>query len=147
MEQTFNDLLRERAEEERGLFGFILWVFVETTAEIIKENITFIIMQNNTMQNKNIIRNIIRVALATAFILLIPLLAMQFTDEVVWTLSDFAIMGTLLFDTGLAYELATWKVSNIKHRVAIGVAFLAALLLVWADLAVGIFNIPGISGS
>ncbi len=74
MEQTFNDLLRERAEEEKGLFGFALWMFVETFAGLIRENITVMIMQN---------KSIIRIALATAFILLLPLLAMQFTDEVV----------------------------------------------------------------
>ena len=94
-------------------------------------------------QNKNIIRTV----LGTAFILLIPFLAMQFTDEVAWDLADFVIIGTLLFSTGLAYELITRKVRDIKHRVAIGVALVVALLLVWADLAVGIFNIPGISGS
>jgi hypothetical protein len=51
------------------------------------------------MQNKNIIR----IVLATAFILLIPLLAMQFTDEVAWDLADFVIIGTLLLGTGLTY--------------------------------------------
>lgn len=31
MEQTFNDLLRERAEEERGVLGCALWMFAETS--------------------------------------------------------------------------------------------------------------------
>ena len=58
MEQTFNDLLRERAEEKRrGLFGFALWMFVETFAGIVRENIIVIIMEN---------KSIIRIALATA---------------------------------------------------------------------------------
>jgi hypothetical protein len=38
MEQTFNDLCRERVKEEKGLFSFALWMFVETSAAIIKEN-------------------------------------------------------------------------------------------------------------
>jgi len=46
MEQTFNDLLRERAEQEEKLFGFALWIFVETFAGIIRENLRLIIMQN-----------------------------------------------------------------------------------------------------
>ena len=40
MEQTFNDLCRERRKAGDGLFGFVLWVFAETSAGIIRENIT-----------------------------------------------------------------------------------------------------------
>lgn len=39
MEQTFNDLCRERHEAGGGLFGFVLWTFVDTVAGIIKENL------------------------------------------------------------------------------------------------------------
>ena len=39
MEQTFNDLCRERRDAKGGLFGFVLWMFVETSAGIIKENL------------------------------------------------------------------------------------------------------------
>lgn len=92
---------------------------------------TFIIMQN---------KNIIRIALVTAFILLLPLLAMQFTDEVDWSLADFAVAGTLLFGAGLTYELIARKAGNIAYRVAVGVAVAAALLLVWMNLAVGIIG-------
>ena len=46
MEQTFNDILRGRAEKERGLFGCALWMFVETSAGVIRENMTYIIEQN-----------------------------------------------------------------------------------------------------
>lgn len=93
-------------------------------------------MQPYLMQNKNIIR----IALMTAFILLLPLLAMQFTDEVAWDLADFAVAGTLLFGTGLTYELIARKAGNIAYRAAIGVAVTAALLLVWMNLAVGIIG-------
>jgi hypothetical protein len=88
------------------------------------------------MQNKNLIR----IALATAFILLLPLVAMQFTDEVAWGLTDFVVAGVLLFGTGLTYELVARKGSNIAYRVAVGVALAAALLLVWISLAVGIIG-------
>ena len=133
MEQTFNDLLRERAEEERGLFGCALWMFIETSAGIIRENITFIIMQN---------KNIIRITFAIAFILLLPLLAMQFTDEVVWDLTDFAVAGALLFGAGLAYELIAKKMSTTAYRVAVAIAIGIVFLLIWAELAVGIFGSP-----
>jgi hypothetical protein len=131
MEQTFNDLLRERAQEEKGLFGFALWMFVETFAGTIRENVTIMILQKKAL---------IRITVATAFILLLPLLAMQFTNEVAWDLADFAVAGVLLFGAGLTYELIARKAGNITYRAAVGVAVAAALLLVWMNLAVGIIG-------
>lgn len=84
--------------------------------------------------------HIVRIALATAFILLLPLVAMQFTDEVVWSITDFIVAGTLLFGTGLTYELLARRTRNIKYRAAIGAALAVALLLIWVELAVGIFD-------
>ena len=133
MEQTFSDLLRERAEEERGLFGCALWMFVETSAGIIRENITFIIMQ----------KSIIHLALATVSILMVPLVAMQFTSEVNWDLFDFAFMGTLIFGTGLVYQLIARKAGTVAYRAAVGVALTAAFLLVWINGAVGIIGNEG----
>lgn len=89
---------------------------------------------------KNSTRNISRFALATVFILLIPLVAMQFTDEVNWELADFVIIGTLLMGTGLTYELMASKMKNAKHRIVLAIVLLAALLYIWAELAVGIFT-------
>jgi len=83
-----------------------------------------------------------RLVLATAFILMLPLLAMQVTDQVVWDLADFAVAGALLVGTGLMYELAARKAGNIAYRAAVGVALAAALLLVWINLAVGIIGEP-----
>ena len=80
------------------------------------------------------------VALAAAFILLLPLLAMQITDEVVWDLADFAVAGALLVGTGLMYGLAARKAGNIAYRAAVGVALAAAFILVWMNLAVGIIG-------
>lgn len=88
------------------------------------------------MKNKNIIR----IALVTAFILLVPLVAMQFTDEVVWTLIDFVTAGVLLFGSGLAYELIGSKGGNTAYRVAAGVAIGTTLLLIWVNLAVGLIG-------
>ena len=130
MEQTFNDLCRERAEAGEGLFGFVLWVFVDTLAAIIREKVRSI-----TMQDK-----IIRIAIATASVLSLPLLAMQFTDEVAWDLADFAVAGVLLFGAGLTYELTTRKGGTIAYRAAVGVAVAAALFLVWMNLAVGLIG-------
>jgi hypothetical protein len=80
--------------------------------------------------------------LAAACILMLPLLAMQVTDQVSWDLADFAVAGALLVGTGLMYELAARKAGNIASRAAVGVALAAALLLVWINLAVGIIGEP-----
>jgi hypothetical protein len=91
---------------------------------------------NIIMQNKNILL----IALVVAFLLLLPLLAMQISDEVAWDMADFAVAGALLFGTGLAYELLARKADSLAYRAAVGVALAAALLLVWMNLAVGIIG-------
>ena len=80
---------------------------------------------------------------ATPLILLLHLLAMQVTDEVVWSAADFAFAGALLVGAGLTYELAARKAGNIAYRAAVGVAGAAALLLVWLSLGVGIIGRDG----
>ena len=127
MEQTFADLLRERAAERKGIDRRAVWIFVETS---------FGIMRENTMQHKHVVRP----ALATALLLLVPLVAMQFTDEVVWGLGDFVIMGALLFGTGFAYELITRKAGSTAYRAATGVALVAGLVLAWVNAAVGLLE-------
>jgi hypothetical protein len=83
-------------------------------------------------------RPFVRLAIATGLILLIPLVAAQLSDEVTWTLGDFVVLGALLFGSGLAFVFFARRMK--KHRAVIGGAILAALLLVWAELAVGVFT-------
>jgi hypothetical protein len=47
MEQTFNDLCRERVQANKGLFNSALWMFVETLASILRENVTSIMKQDS----------------------------------------------------------------------------------------------------
>lgn len=91
-----------------------------------------------TMKNKRL--KII--VLVVALLLLIPLIAMRFTDEVDWTLSDFIAAAILLLGTGLLCELVLRKVTKVKLRFALCAALLVLLLLTWAELAVGVFGTP-----
>lgn len=75
-------------------------------------------------------------------LLLIPFIAMQFSSEVVWTVSDFIIMGILLMVTGLGIDLVLRKVSSSKNRLIIGGIILAVFFMIWAELAVGVFGTP-----
>ncbi len=75
-------------------------------------------------------------------LLIIPLIAMQLTDEVEWSLFDFIIMGTLLLITGLMGEKISKKVKKYKHRVILYIVVIIIFFLIWAELSVGIFGTP-----
>lgn len=77
-----------------------------------------------------------------ALLLLAPLIAMRFTDEVDWSPVDFLVMGTLLALVGGAYELAVRIARTHVYVIAFGVAVATAFLTIWADLAVGIVGEP-----
>jgi hypothetical protein len=98
-------------------------------------------MKNQETFNSGKLRIIIILSVI-ASILAIPLVAMQFTNEVQWDLRDFAVMGTLLLSTGLGIELVLRNLKTGILRTAILVAILLALFLIWAELAVGIFGTP-----
>ena len=87
-------------------------------------------------------KRLIGIVLAVALILLIPLIAMQFTNEMNWNLFDFVVMGSLLLGTGLMCELVVRKVKNKDYRIGILAVIVVALFLIWAELAVGIFGTP-----
>jgi hypothetical protein len=76
-------------------------------------------------------------------LLLAPLIAMQFTDEVVWTPLDFVFMGTLFAGVLGSYELLAAKTGNLAYRAGVGIALLAAFLLVWLSGAVSIIGNDG----
>ncbi|KQV80777.1 hypothetical protein ASD15_12710 [Massilia sp. Root351] len=85
---------------------------------------------------------VLLVVLGTALLLLVPLVAMQFTDEVVWTGSDFAIAGVLLAGTGLSYVAAARLLRTRQRRLALGLGLALLLALVWVELAVGLIGTP-----
>jgi hypothetical protein len=80
----------------------------------------------------------VRIALVTAFILLLPLVAMQITDEVDWGVADFVLAGLLLGGTGLLLERAARKPRRTLYRAAAAVIAIAAIALGEADDAPGL---------
>lgn len=85
-------------------------------------------------------KRLIGIVLTVALLLLIPFTAMLFTNEVKWSRFDFVIAGVLLLGTGLTCEFVLRKVAQTGYRIALCAAILAALLLVWIELAVGLFG-------
>jgi hypothetical protein len=75
-----------------------------------------------------------------AGLLLLPLFAMQVTDEVVWNLADFAVAAALVVGGGFTYELAVRITGNRAYRAAVGVALATSVILIWMNLAVGIIG-------
>ena len=87
-------------------------------------------------------KRLIGIMLAVALLLLVPLIAMQFTNEVKWGWFDFAVAGVLLLGTGLLCEFVMRKVKKIEYRIVLCLAVLAMLFLIWVELAVGLFGTP-----
>jgi len=90
------------------------------------------------MKNKRLIS----IQSVVVILLLIPLIAMQFTNEVDWDIFDFVVMGVLLSGTGFLCELVLRKVKNTQNRIIICGAVLFVFFLIWVELAVGIFGTP-----
>jgi hypothetical protein len=87
-------------------------------------------------------KNQIFVLAVTAILLLIPLIGMQFTNEINWSTFDFILMGTLLLGLGLTSELIFRKLKNKTYKLGLIVLLVIVFLLIWIELAVGIFNSP-----
>lgn len=90
------------------------------------------------MKKQNI--RLIAIFLTVAALLLVPFIAMTFTDEVKWTPFDFVVASVLLLGTGLAIEIVLRIVKQFKYRLAMCAAILFALFIVWAELAVGLIG-------
>ncbi len=78
MTQTFNDLYNERIQQTKpGLFGFVLWLFVETMIGIIKEHI-LLITQGEAM--KKFLTNA-KSAAIISFILVVPFAILELINR------------------------------------------------------------------
>ena len=91
-----------------------------------------------TFQNK---RLVIIILIVLAF-LLVPFIAMQFSDEVNWSLSDFVIAGLLIFGTGVLIDFVLRKTKKTNYKILAIIAIALIFLLIWVELAVGIFGTP-----
>ena len=144
MTQTFTDLARERTDANRGLLGFALGTFAETSAAIIRENATHMVMQN---------KNYLRWVLITAAVLAVPALAMAFqigvpdpgqgTEGVNWGPMDFAIMGVLILGAGLLFEYASRRAGTSRTGPPSASPSGRGCCLIWVNLAVGMIGDEG----
>ncbi|MDZ7762832.1 MAG: hypothetical protein U5K00_00170 [Melioribacteraceae bacterium] len=85
-------------------------------------------------------KRIALVFIITAILLLIPFTAMQFSNEVYWSLFDFIIAALLLFGISATYEIISRRSKSTIYKAAVGLAVGTLLLLIWVNLAVGIIG-------
>jgi hypothetical protein len=78
-----------------------------------------------------------------ATLILLPLVAMQFTSEVDWTPADFIFAIVMIGTVGLLFEFAVRMTSNWAYRAGAACALAAAFLLVWINGAVGMIGSEG----
>ncbi|MDG1005276.1 MAG: hypothetical protein P8N96_00415 [Schleiferiaceae bacterium] len=73
-------------------------------------------------------------------LLIIPLIAMPFSNQVDWTGSDFIIAGLLLFVAAFAIEVVLRLFTKKRNQVAIIAVLIFVFLSIWAELAVGVLS-------
>jgi hypothetical protein len=78
-----------------------------------------------------------------AALLVVPAVAMRFTQEVNWTAGDFVFAGALIGGIGLLLELAVRRTPSPAYRAGAAAALAAAFLILWANGAVGMIGDEG----
>ncbi len=73
------------------------------------------------------------VLLSTIFVLLLPLIAMQFTNEVNWGVGDFVVAGVLLSFFGYLYKVLTKTSNHQIKNIVVGILVFGLLVLVWVN--------------
>ena len=88
---------------------------------------------------KQLKKNIV-VVLFVLFSLLIPFTMMLLTDRIRWSLLDFTMAGFLLVITISTIHFIFRKIKNTKYFIVTSIAFLLLMLLIWIEIAVGVFT-------
>lgn len=79
-------------------------------------------------------------------LLLIPLIGMQFSEQVNWSVGDFIIMGLMLLGLGFGMRYILSRAATTQRKIGLITLLILVFLLIWAELAVGVFGTP-IAGS
>lgn len=75
-------------------------------------------------------------------LLLLPMLGMFISNEINWSVFDFIIMGILILSMSFGIKQVLRTTRNIKNRSLIIGIILIIFIIVWIELAVGIFESP-----
>ncbi|CAI8183843.1 MAG: Uncharacterised protein [Flavobacteriaceae bacterium] len=78
----------------------------------------------------------------TIVLLLLPFISSLFNDQIDWDVLDYSVMGSMIFTAISLFFYTNRKFKKTKSSYWIGIFILVIFLLLWAELAVGIFNTP-----
>src|SRR3954452_8260804 len=125
MAQSFHDQCREDRDAGRGLFGLALWIFLETSVGVVRENTTHMTELSKTM---------LRAALVALGLLMIPVVASRVVEGWNWPPRAFVLVYVLFFGTALAYALIARKMGSWAYKAGVGVALVAGFALGWSNM-------------
>jgi hypothetical protein len=134
MARCFRDLCREELDDSGGPGLAALWT--RTLLELFYTSLK----ERSTMLNRTAYRSVAGVALATAFLLAWMDLAVSTIEEpdgLAW-MAPIGFFAVPIIGAVVAYRQT--KTHGTAYRAAIGVAFAAAFLLAFANLAVGVIG-------
>ncbi len=87
-------------------------------------------------------KRLLIIAGIVVLILSIPMTLMLLENNVDWELADFILAGIVLFGVGMTIDYISRKLANHKYKTLIIISIIILLLLLWAELGVGIFGSP-----
>jgi len=125
MAQTFDDLCREHRDAKRRLFGLALWIFFETSVGIVRENSLHMSQLGKTM---------LRVALGSLALLMVPLVASRLVAGWNWNAGAFLFVYVLFFATGMAYAVIARKMDAWSYKAGVGLALVTGFALGWSNM-------------
>lgn len=125
MAQAFQDLCREQRDAGLGLHSLALWVYFETLMGAIMENAT---------QMQGMGKTLLRVALVSLGLLMVPLVASRVVDGWNWSTGSFVFVYVLFFGIGMAYTVIARRMGEWSYKAAVGISLVAAFALGWSNL-------------
>jgi len=87
-------------------------------------------------------RKLFLTALVTISLLLIPFGMSLLSSESNWSFFDYAVAGILLFTSIILFSIIYSSKRNQKQKIIYSLILLIFLMILWIELAVGIFDSP-----
>jgi hypothetical protein len=141
---VFSEALRESGTrfQQKNDFGFWSRTLVDWVTSLFIQHLKQLRGGNNMNADNQITsgKYFSRLGLGIGIILLIPIIAMRFTDQVDWGLADFIVAGLILQSTGSLIWIVNRMIRTRNSRIWVSIAVFLGMIWVWMELAVGIFT-------